>query len=369
MFSVASIPYFILYIGISLCCVTLTLWLWKGEISVKESLIQLALGIVVALLATAAGKYYMLSDIEILNGQVTSKHRDHDHWVESYQCMCTTNSKGVQSCSTCYRDHYTVDWYFNTTIGKIGVKSLDSEFRSVYNTPDPKLYSSARKGTPVSRESVYTNYVKNASYSLFQGAADSDVTTCTIPNYPRVHSIYKVNRVIVAGAGITGAARKQLSSAFNTHLKQLGPHKKVNSFVLFTSCKDQTYKSYLDIAWQGGKKNDVVFIIGTDGSTNDEGYPAISWADVMTFAGNRGNMMLAEKAKRTISEYEYFEIETLDDVMNDISRDFKLPNMEDYEYLQNEIDPPVWLVIVLSFVQLLLGMGAGLFFSQNDTFH
>lgn len=370
MFSISSAPYFLLYVMISFVCIIITLLLWKSEISWKESAAQGVMGLVIALAATASGKYYMLSDVEILNGQVVSKHRDHDHYVETYE-TCSTDSKGNRSCTTHYEDHYTVDVYFKTTIGKIVLMSLDSTWRSVYDTPSPKEYTEASKGTPVSRESSYINYVKNASHSLIGGNVSEEIkATVNTPPYPRVHNHYKVNRVLTSNVTIHPSIKKEVTDIFNERLKTIGPRSKANAFVLFTNYPDSQYRYFLESAWSGGKKNDVIIVVGTDaGGTGKSKYPRIGWVEIMTFAGNRGNTLLAEQLGRTIKEYEYFTPEVANLSLDMISQKFDLPKMEDYEYLKDEIDPPTWLVIVLSFAQLILGLLLGAFFSQNDALH
>ncbi len=98
------------------------------EMGAQILVVSIVLGIV-----WMAGSWSQTHDTEIWNGQVTKKTRDHGHYVRSYDCNCYQSCSGSgdtrschQVCQTCYEDHYTVDWFLISTIGKIRLKYSDS---------------------------------------------------------------------------------------------------------------------------------------------------------------------------------------------------------------------------------------------------
>ena len=115
--------------------------IWHATINWQEMAISIAS---VTLLTTGvwfAGKFSQTSDIEVWNGEIVSKARDHGHYLRSYQCNCVTVSCGkdctTTSCQTCYEDRYTVKWWARSTVGNITFQHYDRSSKSVYREPNP----------------------------------------------------------------------------------------------------------------------------------------------------------------------------------------------------------------------------------------
>jgi hypothetical protein len=317
------------------------------------------------------GKYSQTHDVEIWNGQIESKHRDHGHYIESYECNCYESCSGTGAnrtchrvCQTCYRDHYTVKWYLNTTIGEIGLQYLDRTSRSVYNTPDPAQYTAAYVSEPCSREFSFTNYVKAVPESLFNKLDAKSLAKfdSMIPAYPRVHSYYKVNRVIPVGVKVPNVAEWNLR--LSEHLRNLGPRKEANIIVVIANTSDQSYRYALERAWVGGKQNDVVVVIGATQ------FPNIDWVDTITFGQNAGNAMLAVQIRDNLMKVGTLEAPApiIDTIAVSVDGQFKRKHMSDYEYLKDEIQPPMW-VLILAFI-FAIGASGGLtyYFHHEDMF-
>ncbi len=327
----------------------------------QEMGIQMAISCVLVAIVYAAGSYSKTADVEIWNGQITSKHRDHGHYLRSYSCHCYTSCTTVgktqscrQICQTCYEDRYTVNWYLKSTLGDIGLQSYDRTSRSVYNEPDPASYIAAYVGEPCSKEKGFTNYVKAVPESLFnskEGALRLKKFESMIPAYPRVHSHYHVNRVISVGVKVPDLKDWTLKTA--EHLRYLGPEKEANIIIVFANTTDQTYRYALEQAWLGGKQNDVIVVMGTPQ------YPKVAWADVITFGQNAGNGMLAVDIRDRIMKTGVADATaTTGIVASSVNKHFKRKHMEDYEYLKDEIQPPTW-VLILAFL-LAIGSSIGL---------
>ena len=345
--------------------------LLHATISWREMGLQILASSLIVTAVFFLGKYSQTHDIEVWNGQIESKHRDHGHYIESYECNCREVCSGSgqnrschRECDTCYRDHYTVDWYVKTTIGTIRLEYEDRLSRSVYNLPDPAHYTRAYVGEPCSREQSFTNYVKAVPESLFNKLDVKSLAKFDpmIPKYPRVHSHYKVNRVIPVGVRIPNIAEWNL--LLGEHLRNLGPRKEANVILVVANTPDQTYRHALERAWIGGKQNDVIVVIGASQ------YPKIDWVDVITFGQNAGNGLLAVQIRDNLIKIGTLEnhIPVIDSIATSVDGQFKRKHMEDYEYLKDEIHPPMW-VLILAFI-LSIGASGGLtyYFHQEDIF-
>ena len=339
--------------------------IWPHEITWSEIGINI---VGVAVLVTGVwflGKYGATADTEIWNGKIISKHRDHEYWLETYQCNCTEHCSGTgknrscyTTCQTCYRDHYTVDWYAMSDFGgapyKIRLKYLDRESKSVYRTPDPAIYTNCKPGEPASIEQTYTNYVQAVPDSLFNTKMDDQVYADKIPEYPRVYGKYKINRVLNMGSTVPSHMLTDLNNRLNDALRELGPKKEANVIVIVTDITDPSYRHVVENAWIGGKKNDVVVFLGTNGTE-------MVWSDVMTFAHNIGNERLHVTLRNALSIIVEFDSVVISDLIERVIDDrFDRISMEEFAYLEDEIQPANWVIIMA--VILAIGGSIGVSF-------
>lgn len=330
--------------------------IWHSTINWTEMTVQIVLVSAITTGVWHLGKYGQTRDVEIWNGYITSKDRDHGHYLRPYECNCYESCSGTGSsrtctrhCSTCYEDRYTVTWSAESTVGYIQFEHLDSGFMSVYNTPDPAVYKRCKIGEPASREHAYTNYVQAVPESLFHDdRASLKKFEGKIPSYPRVYDFYRINRVVGDLAGHTAASN--INERLNNVLKTDGGKYQVNVVVVLTDIDDPSYRYAVEQAWLGGNKNDVIVVVGLDGDT-------ITWSDTITWALNKGNELLSIKLRDGVKE-----LETLDPdkfvtlVSTNIGEHFTRPEMAQFEYLKDEIDPPLWVIILA----IILAVGGSL---------
>ena len=193
-------------------------------------------------------KWSSTSDVHVRNTEITNKTRTHDYWLESYTCNCVTTTVGKVTttiCQTCYRDHYTVTWDAITPIGSIRLDYKDWESRRVYNEPDPPQYVKCRVGEPAALESSFTNWIMASPDSLFNTKIEESPYINQVPPYPRVHSFYKMSRVLNARAAqskIRGVHVRELNKLLNEHLIKIGLPKRVNIVVILTENKDPMFR-------------------------------------------------------------------------------------------------------------------------------
>jgi len=300
-----------------------------------------------------AGKGMKTGDTEIINGEVFSKKREHGHYVETYECNCHTvctgsgNSRSCHEvCSTCYRDHFTVTWSCQTNIGEFVIEHLDRLTRRVYDEPDPPRYVLIKKGDPVSRTHSYTNYIKAVPETLFRPASAElrERFKDQIPTYPlRIYDIYRIDRVLPVGVHVPDL--KYWNARLSDVLKRLGPKKQANAVIVITKSADPDYFLALRDAWLGGKKNDIVLVIGAPN------FPAkAAWIRVMALT--QDELFQVRLRDRVLALPKL----TADAVIGALEKEtyatFKRKRMRDFAYLDVEIDPPTWLMVTMILLQI-----------------
>lgn len=338
--------------------------IFHSTINWTEMLIQIGAITLLTFGVWSAGKYGQTVDTEVWNGYVISKDRNHGHYVEPYDCHCTTKTscsgygkkKSCTSrrvCQTCYRDHYTVTWTADTTVGNVQFDHLDRTSRSVYSAPDPTLYKQCIVGEPASREHTYTNYIQAVPNSLFHDASASvSPYQDKVPAYPKVYNFYRINRVVGDMSNHPMAA--QINQNLNNALKTLGKEKQVNIVVILTDIDDPSYRYVVEHAWLGGEKNDAIVIVGLDGNK-------ITWSDTITWALNKGNELFNVKMRDGVTKLGTLDPTTFSSfVVSTIKSTYDRPEMAQFAYLEDEIDPPSWVIVLA--VIIAIGGSIGLTF-------
>lgn len=340
----------ILVIGVILAALV-----WRRENGIAAACIFTVVSMLVVAGGFALGGASKTIDTEVWSGQVIEKTRVHDWYKRSYDCRCRTvtsgsgkNKKTSTKCDTCYEDRYTVKWACNTTIGRYTIDSLDTTSRSVYLTPDPVFYANIKKGDPVSKTSMYTNYIQAVPDSLFatSSAGTKEKFASLIRPYPdHIYNMYKVDRFVTPGYNFTDAA--EWNTAISMGLRELGPRKQVNAIVVIAKTDDPSYEYALRDAWEGANKNDVVLIIGS------KEFPKIDFVRVLSWTKNE---MFKIELRDAVMEKGVIDQSIVPLMFQQIEKNFVRRNMSDFEFMKNDIDPPEWLIVTL---MILVLSGAG----------
>lgn len=291
------------------------------------------------------------SDVELWNGEVTGKTRDHGSYLRPYECncrpgppSCSRDSNGREVCTsttvcdTCYENRYTVNWECQSNVGSWNIKSLDETSSSVYLTPDPARYTSIQNGDPVAIKKRYTNYIKAVPSSLFRPAQESlkEQFAGQIPPYPiNVFDFYRVNRVVPVGVNIPNL--QEWNDNLSVALKRLGPQKQANAVIVITKSNDPNYFYALQDAWLNGKKNDIVLVIGAPD------FPAkASWVNVMALT--QDNLFQVRLRDAILDLPELSADSVIGALLDTGMSNFNRKSMKDFKYLEDEIDPPSWVI-------------------------
>ncbi|MBV36235.1 MAG: hypothetical protein CMP47_12430 [Rickettsiales bacterium] len=335
------------------------------EISPVETFAQVAIGIGFGFAASVLFAMGQLHDNEVITGNIVNKKRIEDSYEESYDCNCRTVTSGTGSskttstvCDTCWRTIYTVDWYLNTTIGRIDIAAKESEWRSVYNSPNPRAYIDAQTGEACSQYRSYQNYILAAPDSLFNSSEFRDTSyDASIPGYPRMYGIYKMKHALSVDNAFKD--RDLWNNAIRDHLKVRNVNSEPNVLFVFTKNTDRTYRYALERKWLGGKKNDLIVVVGTSE------YPKVDWVEVITLGNTSGNELTAVKIRDELEAAELDPETTVAKTFKLIDRHFDMKPIEDFEYLTDEQQITFWQAILIIVVSIIVSLIVSHLFSRN----
>lgn len=339
---------------------------FRNTICWKETAIQAGSSV---FLVTAIYSIMLSSktaDYELWHGEITGKVHKKDSYEESYDCFCVSDGDGGQICQTCWKTIYRVRWYLESTLGTIPIKRKESESKSVWNTPSPDAYIQAAVGEHCAQTRKFTNYVLAAGNSLFNKSDYAHQTKWVLPRYPGIHNVYRLNSVLDANSGIDSEILKEWNQRLAHRLKTLGPSKQVNVIVVFTGDPDPRYRYALESAWVGGKKNDLVVVVGLNEGSD------IQWADVFAFGLSAGNQMLATVLRDDLMALKNLSKITpelgVDMIASSVDKHFNRKEMKDFTYLKDEITLSIGQLLFLMLFQLAVNIALTFYFIKNDPF-
>lgn len=337
---------------------------WKHEITLVEMGLNLLVGALIVVAGWYGGKYAETRDVEILNGEVTSKFSKRVSCEHSYSCNCTeqcsSNSDGSRSCyticQTCYEHPWDKDWLLGTNVEELKVPREDRR-----GTREPARWTAAKVGDPVAVPSSYTNYIKGAPDSLFNTLADMKAVERfeeRVPPYPSsVHDLHYVNRVLSVGFALPEASQWNLAMAMM--LRKLGPAKQVNTVIVLAKETDPEFATAIRAKWLGGKKNDVVVVLGTPE------YPKLSWVRVLSWTDEELFKVQLRDALQGLGTADQVGVMSL--IEQHIQASFVRRPMTDFEYLADEAQPPLYLLIALFLLSVGASVGLAFVFARNDS--
>lgn len=335
---------------------------FRHELTWNEIGINVGVGVLVVVVGFFGGRYLEAADQEIINGEVFRKETHQVSCEHSYPCNCREVCSGsgssrscTMTCDICYEHPWDLDHTLYTTVGSIDIAREDRRGLVI-----PERFKRAKIGDPVARTHSHLNYIKASPESLFNkatGAVALERYGKDIPAYPlAIYDYHYLNRVLPVG--VTVQDEQEWNALLARMLRKLGPAKEVNALIVMTK-HDSMYAEALNAAWLGGKKNDVVLVLGTPE------YPKIEWVHVLSWTDN-----------------ELFKVELRDAVLGlgvvsapsvigvleqHITNSFVRKSMKDFEYLKEAIEPPTWLLVALFLFSTLVSIGASLYLANNST--
>jgi hypothetical protein len=290
---------------------------------------------IVALAVMAGGWYANVRDVNVLNGFVTSKTKDRVSCSHPYPCNCRKSGKSTH-CDTCYLHPYDWDWVLHTNIKRdVVIDRIDMQ-----GVREPGRYTKAQVGDAVALTDTYINYLKPSEHSLFNDSKLLNKYSDRVPEYPgKVYDYHYVDRVLTDKVALP--EQDKWNQALANMVKELGDRYQVNTIVLFTSVPEQDYYNAVRQKWLGGKKNDVILIIGTPN------FPDIDWVRTLSWTDNE-----LFKVELQDDVYDLKKVTTPEPVMTQlhdhIAKNFVRKEMKDFDYLKDEVSPePEWYLVAL----------------------
>lgn len=335
----------------------------KNRITYVELAIQLVLAG-----ALVVGGYYLtrwggIQDTELWNGRIASTPTFGSNCCHSYKCNCrqecTESGNNKQRtckevCSTCYEHAGDTTYAAVTSNG-------EEVFRSGCWGPGqgpPTAWSRIRIGEPTVVEHRFTNYIKADPSGLV--AESREGFEPALLDYPRVVG-WRARRILLQGVTLDPVELARLESALDELNADLGAAKQVNVIVVVAAQASPDYFDALAHHWLGGKKNDVVLVIGAPA------FPALAWARVMAWnkASGGEDELKGGIAARVLALGRFDGDAVLGILRDEVSRNYQRRSFTEFEYLLARARPPVWAVITLFVVGLALSSILHYFFWRN----
>jgi hypothetical protein len=340
-----------------------TLYFWRREVNVGEFAALLAIPAIVVLIGLGIARWQSTTDVEILNGRISSKVRERVSCEHSYSCNCRTvcsgsgkNESCSTTCDTCYEHSYDIDWVIYSTIGtRTAIDRIDRRGLDM-----PPRWGVAYLGEPFAASHSYTNYIlANPDSVLLGGKGDVKRFASLIPPYPsNVWDYYRAQHVLNAG-GAPVADWQSWEWLLREVNGDLGPMKQVNIIVLFVKTADPAYTLALKDAWVGGKKNDVVVVIGTLDGKKMEFVDVVSWTPKFIY-----------KIELRDTLYKIGSLDRRDDIVSAICTvtvgKYERMHMSDYKYLLRSFQPSSMAMVMLFILATALAIGFSVWSVTND---
>lgn len=288
---------------------------------------------------------FSIVDVQYLHGKITDKSSQRVSCEHKYECgeSChTENNKKVCEPVYCNRHSYDIDWYLNTTIGKINIKRINDR-----GDEEPPTWTNAFINEAVTKEDDYLNpLLHDLEHSIYYYHTDKEFKD--LPDYPKVHNVYKFNPVINDTSSI-------VSDYIINWEKENSSNKKVNIIVVLTNETDIKYFDSLMNKWKSPKKNDIILVYSIDSENN------INWLEATTYAKGKDNFLLLEKLKTNALETKY-NLEHIKSQLNIIENDFNKVSSESFTELKNESFRVNFIIFAIgSIVMILLNVFMNLY--------
>lgn len=350
---------FYLTLFLPLCVPFIAKYFFHREYEWKEMGINAIIAVLVTAIVYYAGTSIGYRDTELLSGYVKEKSQEWTSCEHSYSCNCrsVTSCSGSgksrscstsRVCDTCYEHSNDWDWVVKSTVGNFYISRVDRR-----GTVEPPRFTKVVIGEPAVREHGYENYIKAAPDSLFYHDEKLlEFYKMKIPRYPEPYDYYNINRVL----NYTGADVGNWNGIISEALKTMGASKQVNIVVVLTT-EPLNFSDALIYSWKGGKKNDVIMVYGLEGNT-------VSWFQSYSLGNGIGNQELHvtlrnEAIGKNISDALLVgQIKTIDKMFNRTS-------MEQFEYLKDQVEPPVWVIVLSLIFGLGTSIGLAYYFTRN----
>ena len=306
----------------------------------------------------------LVGDTEILSGRVVEKTQERVSCTHSYSCNCRTVTYGsgkdqytTTECDTCYEHDHDYDWMVATTVGDIEIDRVDRQ-----GVDTPPRWAAVVLDEPVAVEHKYNNWIKGSKASVFNREGERLAKTYSVPGYPQVFDYYRIRRIVSDNPAAFGDKLNRAETDLANALRHLGPDKQVSVSIFHTSRYDQGYARAVYNAFSGGKKNDVMIVIGSSPTGK------VDWVTVTSYSTND---MLNVKIRDDLLEIG--DLKKIDEmvpkIVDDITKHFDRRRMRTFEYLSSDIEyVSATETVILCFIMAAAGVGIVLIMRNDRRF-
>lgn len=335
--------------------------IWPHRLTTLEILLQVGFVLLVGWSTYNLSTYWQAQDVEVLNGEVSSKKSQHVSCGHSYRCnphrvrRCSGSGKSkscryVTEYDTCYEHPWDQDWVVHTNL-------LDSYTFSRVDRrglQEPPRWTEVKIGDPASKTQSYQNLVLAASNSLYnttEFAKYLETYKGALPEYnSNIHSYYKHDKLTTVGVKLTKEERDNWNLQLGNAAKKIGPIYHANPIVVLVGKHGAEYANALQAKWLGGKLNDVVLVIGTDDGRSIKWARGFSWSE---------KSMVDVALRDRILELPGLTPEGVSKALIEVvPKAFSKRSKKSFDYLKDEIQPStttlIWTFVLCLFFNVSL---------------
>jgi hypothetical protein len=339
--------------------------LGKGQLTWKELLVMEG-GLIAIIagtygIACAIARWSAVADTEIWNGRISAKDHGSEQCCHSYECNCQScncdnNGNCSRCCDTCYEHSHDVWWNAHASTG-------DTVYSNGCNAPGtdtPARWNAIRVGEPAAVEHGFDNYILANPDTILRRTGAAAKFAGRLPAYPQTYDFYRVRPVLVDGVRLPPQLLHELNDQLNEINARLGARYQVNILLMLTTVGDSSYAEALNEHWVGGKKNDVIVVVGMPN------YPNIGWVQVLSWT--RAEYMKIAIRDGILDQRHFDGSAVLALVDREIRARFVRREMREFKYLLNSIEPPTWVIVLILLGGCAAAVGMARYFILNDPF-
>ena len=366
---------------ITALCIVMLFLFFKSKVIWWEVLILIAISLLVA----ATFKWIISSgnsdDTEYWSTRFERVEK-HEAWDEevscshSYDCYCSTDEDGYESCSTCYEHSYDVDdhppgYYKVDNMGnkysiseseyiRLKNKMGNSTFKDLhrdYHSYDGDMYYTTWNKKMKDYECItsthtYTNKTQAVPNTFNFPEVDSfDLATYELYEYPTASGRSRYYQKNILGHN-DRFAEHQLQIVNG----EIGHKKQVKIFILIFHNKSMEAKNLQEAYWKGGNKNEVVIPINIDDTGKPTWCLPFSWSEKEGFKVDIRDFVLSQE-KLNLSKIIKFSEKS-------IIENYERKEFADFEYLEVPLTSTqmIWGIVL----SIVINLGVSIFIIGNS---
>jgi hypothetical protein len=335
---------------------------FRKKVALWEPIIPMVVTVLFIIFFKWIGVESLTKDTEYWGNHVTYIHdyQEWDEWIEQqcpYDCNCTTDEDGTQTCQTCWEDcsycknhprHWTKELNDGSEIeiSYAEYSRLKTKFKSTDVFVDMHRDFHRIDGDMIQTEFLgginefefyasahnYENKIQ-ASTSIFNypDIDSNEIKQFKLYDYPKVTADNRLPAILFPKAINVNVADQR---EFNYLNGMLGMTKEIRVWVLLYETSNQRAAFMQEAYWKNGNTNELVICIGVNKDKTISWTKIFGWAKDKTINVETRDYILSQKKLDLISLGKW--------LYKEVPAKWKRTSFDEFEYL--EIKPPSWCV-------------------------